>query len=100
MKIIKKKKNTSKRNPKKESIFKGLAEVLNQNGYKVRREKLKTGHGWRVVSGKCKHEETSYIFVDSVLGADEQIEFLAEKIKEFGMPIPPELVKELPVYLQ
>ena len=94
MKIIKKKKVFKAKNSKKELIFKGLVSILSENGYVVRREKLKAGNGWRVVSGQCKFEENKYIFVDTVLGQDEQIDFLIEKIKIAKIQIPDHLKSE------
>ena len=73
------------RDPKKDVIFKDLSVELNQAGFQVRREKLKRGHGWKVVSGSCRAGENNLIFVDQRLSQDEQIEFLKSKISELGL---------------
>ena len=73
------------RDPKKDAVFRDLSLELGQAGYEVRREKLKRGHGWKVVSGSCRALENNLIFVDQRLSQDEQIEFLKSKISELGL---------------
>jgi len=75
------KKTSIKRDPKKECKFKELISSLADLGFQVRREKLKQGFGWKVMSGECVLEEKNVIFVDSRLTQDEQIEFLAVKLR-------------------
>ncbi len=67
---------------KKEGIFKELAVRLDTLGVKVRREKLKVGHGWKVVSGGCRALDRNLLFVDNRLSQDEQIEFLKGRLLE------------------
>ena len=80
----------------KEAVFKGLAKILETAGYVVRREQLKRGPGWQALSGACSSLGSSYVFVDRRLPKDEQIEFLAFKIRSLGLSAKPDLVKELP----
>ncbi|MBX7138481.1 MAG: hypothetical protein K1X83_10915 [Oligoflexia bacterium] len=77
-----KKKTAVKRDPEKEGIFKELCLKLKQAGLEVRRERLKAGHGWRVVSGVCRSDGNRLVFVDSRLELDEQILFLRSKLDE------------------
>ena len=67
------------KDPKKESLIKELIASLQEQGVDVRREKLKTGPGWKVTSGSCRLEEKRIVFVDSRLTQDDQIEFLRSK---------------------
>lgn len=71
-----------KKDPEKEGAIKQLAEQLADFGYTVRRERLKQGHGWKVVSGSCRLRDDRYIFVDPRLTQDEQILFLQGRIAE------------------
>ena len=82
---VKKSANLKKKDSKKEQIYQQLVSFVGQNGYQVRREKLKTGPGWRVLSGTCRVQDEKMIFVDSILPQDEQIEFLNSKIRELGL---------------
>lgn len=61
----------------KESTFRALVKRLEEQGYVVRREKLKQGYGWKTVSGKCRVHRDKVIFVDRKNPLDEQILFLA-----------------------
>lgn len=65
-----------KKDPQKESLIRELSEKLANVGIKVRREKLKAGPGWRVVSGACRMLADKMIFIDPRLTQDEQILFL------------------------
>ncbi len=71
----------------KESLLRGLADILSSSGYSVRREKLKQGHGWRAVSGSCRVLTDKMVFLDRRLPADEQIDFLVDRITSFGIQI-------------
>ncbi len=87
MKIIKKRKKKTnnalkKRDPEKERTFSALATILASRDYIVRREKLKQGLGWKVISGECQHNDKRLVFVDNKLSQDEQIEFLLSVIVE------------------
>lgn len=75
-----KKRKSVVRDQKKESVYKGLALELAEHGYTVRREKLKQGFGWKVMSGQCTLESESLIFVDSRMTQDDQIAFLQAKL--------------------
>ncbi len=81
-KIIKKTKRNKAvvRDSKKESLIRDLSTELKAAGFVVRREKLKQGFGWKVMSGECMHTEQNMIFVDSRMPQDEQIAFLKQKI--------------------
>ena len=80
----------------KDSIFKELASLLTAAGYDVRREELKTGHGWKVMSGSCRLEAQKLIFVDKKLPQDEQIAFLVGIINELKLQVPDERKASLP----
>ncbi len=82
--------------PQKDSIFKELSGLLLSAGISVRREDLKQGHGWRVMSGSCRVEGTPYIFVDKKLSQDDQITFLAQKIVANGVTVPGEKIELFP----
>lgn len=84
------------RDPKKESLFRGLSETLREAGYFVRREKLKQGHGWKVVSGSCRLKASDLIFVDQRMSQDDQIEFLVSKIASLRVPVPSDRIEIFP----
>ena len=89
------------RDPKKEKVFAQLSKILGLSRVIVRREKLKQGTGWRVVSGSClRNGDENLIFVDSRLAQDEQISFLATQISELGIQVPAEHLEALPKSLQ
>ena len=73
---IRKKKKISTYNPQSDKIINELANVLTNAGYEVRREKLKQGYGWKVLSGACQLEQKELIFVDRKLPQEEQIKEL------------------------
>ncbi len=73
------------KDPKKESHFKELVGMLGAAGYVVRREKLRQGPGWKVVSGSCRALSSRLIFVDPRLPQDEQILFLKARISELNI---------------
>lgn len=60
--------------------YKDMVAQLEQLGFTVRREELKRGHCWKVVSGSCRSLSQRFIFVDSRLAPQEQISFLELKI--------------------
>jgi len=98
MKILppKRKKKISVRDQKKESILRELSSVLEEAGYRVRREKLGRGHGWKVLSGSCTCLEKDMIFVDRRLSQNDQISFLIAKISMLGVKVDPSRVESLP----
>lgn len=81
---------------KKEAVFKELVSVLEREGYKVRREKLRQGPGWRALSGVCRADSERFVFVDRRLPEDEQIAFLLSKIAGLSIRLEPEAVPSLP----
>lgn len=66
--------------------YKELVNHLEQLDYIVRREELKRGHCWRVLSGACRSLSQNLIFVDSRLSPDDQVSFLASKLAEIQEP--------------
>lgn len=84
------------RDPKKESIFKALTALVVDKGYVVRREVLKQGLGWRVVSGSCRAESSKIIFIDRRLTLDDQISFLISKMDAIGLTFAREQLDGLP----
>ena len=65
-----------------EDAYRKLVLEIQELGYTVRREELKRGHGWRVISGSCRSKENKLVFIDNRLGPQEQVEFLAQKLQE------------------
>lgn len=59
-----------------EQRYKELLALLEGRGFIVRREELKRGHCWKVVSGSCRSLSHHYVFVDSRLSPQDQISFL------------------------
>ena len=84
----------------KEGVFKELIGIVSSAGYQVRREKLKQGYGWKVISGFCRLEERKLIFVDQRLPQDEQIAFLVQRIKSAGISVADEAMAGLPPRIQ
>ena len=80
----------------KESLLNELACILSSSGFRVRRERLKQGHGWRAVSGSCRVMTDKMIFLDRRLPHDEQIDFLVDRIAESRIQISPEQIQSLP----
>lgn len=62
--------------------YKELVGKLEGLGYVVRREELKRGHCWRVLSGMCRSLTQRFIFVDSRLNPEEQVAFLSAKMAD------------------
>jgi hypothetical protein len=62
--------------------YKELAGKLEGLGFVVRREELKRGHCWKVLSGVCRSLTQKFIFVDSRLNPDEQVAFLSAKLTD------------------
>ncbi len=98
MKMIKKakRKPTQVRDPKKEIIFRLLARQLEGQGFDVRRELLRQGHGWKVSSGSCSADGKRYLFVDRRLTQDEQISFLLNQINDMNIEMPEAVLEQLP----
>lgn len=85
-----------KRDPQKEAVFSSLSTILGGHGVKVRREELKSGHGWKVVSGACRLKVENMVFVDRRLPQDDQITFLAERINQLGISVGDDQLSQLP----
>ncbi|RMG43368.1 MAG: hypothetical protein D6719_03970 [Candidatus Dadabacteria bacterium] len=98
---VKKKVKTAryKRDPKKEALLKELSQIITDAGYTVRREKLKQGHGWRVLSGCCRAEENRMIFVDRRLSLDDQLAFLVSRITALNIQVDLSRLKKFPTAL-
>lgn len=90
------KKSAPAKDKEKESIFRALTALMASKGVEVRREKLKQGHGWKVVSGACRHESQRLIFVDRRLSQDDQITFLISRISGLELEFDQEQLEELP----
>ena len=69
----------------KENVFKELSGVLQKAGVRVRREKLKSGPGWKAVSGGCRVESQHVLFVDPRMPQDDQILFLRSRVQQLGL---------------
>ncbi len=65
--------------------YKELVGKLEELGYVVRREELKRGHCWKVLSGVCRSLAQKFIFVDSRLKPDEQVAFLSAKLVDIQL---------------
>jgi hypothetical protein len=102
MKIIKpkKRKKAPAKDSKKESHYRQLVSILCDAGYRVRRERLKQGHGWKVASGSCCAEGENYVFLESRLSQDDQIGFLIARIRELEIEVTDEQLEGLPAKLQ
>ena len=86
--IKSKRKGPLAKDSNKESLFRGLVKIFEASGVTVRREKLKAGPGWKVISGTCRAEDKKYIFVDPRLTQDDQILFLRSRAELFGVVLP------------
>ena len=84
--MIKKSKRRKSTRPvwskEQETAYKEAVSNLEQEGYDVRREELKRGHGWKAMSGSCRSAGQRIIFVDSRLAPAEQVAFLKYKLDE------------------
>jgi len=70
--------------------YKELVVELEGKGFQVRREELKRGHCWKVISGACRSLTQQLIFVDSRLAPQEQLTFLEGQLVEVATPEPTE----------
>ena len=85
-----------KKSASKEAIIKNLSKILSLNNFKLRREQLKQGSGWRAISGQCRVDQEQFIFLDSRLPQDDQISFLVGKILELEMQVDQETLSDVP----
>lgn len=95
-----KKSEPLKRDPKKEHVFKELSDLLSTSGVNVRRERLKQGLGWKVISGSCRAHNNNLVFIDRRLPQDEQIAFLLAKISSLQLQIPEDKLQCLPEHVR
>jgi len=65
-----------------EQLYRDLLVQLEGRGFTVRREELKRGHCWKVLSGSCRSLSHHYVFVDSRLSPQDQISFLEATLNE------------------
>jgi hypothetical protein len=84
------------RDGKKENILRELSRVLLDAGYIVRRETLKRGHGWRVMSGECRSQSEDFIFVDRRMSQDDQISFLLGRMRNLDVHVDEKACSVLP----
>lgn len=89
-----------KKDYQKEHVFKELSALLGQSGVSVRREKLKQGLGWKVISGSCRAQGDSFLFIDRRLPQDEQIAFLLSKLASLKIQIPESALSQLPDFVK
>ncbi len=68
----------------KETEIRNLIQQLQGAGLEIRREKLRSGSGWRVLSGSCRLAEKRLLFVDRRLSQDEQLAVLREAALGLG----------------
>ncbi len=80
----------------KDKAFKTLAKLVEIKGFKVRREELKAGPGWRASSGACRARTDKLIFVERRLPQDDQLNFLIATAIELGLVFTAEELSELP----
>jgi hypothetical protein len=86
MRILKRKQRVPhKLDPQKEAVFAELVGILEGAGYEVRREKLKQGAGWKVLSGSCRCGDERLVFVDRRLSQEDQIAFVTSRISQLGV---------------
>jgi hypothetical protein len=69
-------------NKEQELRYRELIDKLSALGFVVRREELKRGHCWKVVSGSCRSLDRNLIFVDSRLNPQDQVNFLQVTLAE------------------
>jgi hypothetical protein len=78
-----------------DKIVKILTSVLVDAGYQVRREELKRGFGWKVVSGSCRLNQEKLVFVDRRMNIEDQVLFLNNSINVRSIEIKSETKEEL-----
>lgn len=88
--VIKRRKSRkalSAKDKKTEARIRQVAKILEENGYVVRREKLKRGIGWQAQSGECRAQDEKIIFVDRRLSIQEQLEFISSQASVNGVSV-------------
>lgn len=99
MKIIPKNKKIKPSQPvdkEKENVIKALTSLFASQGFKVRREELKRGPGWKASSGNCRKIEDKLIFIDRRSPSDEQIAFLVQQFSDLDIHIGDEMIATVP----
>lgn len=66
-----------------------LISRLESDGYRVRREHLKQGHGWKTISGSCRVHGDRLILVDRKLPIEDQLVFLRSLAADGSRIAPP-----------
>lgn len=102
MNLKKKSKNDQKltRDAQKEAVYRQLSSLIEDAGYQVRREELKRGNGWKVVSGACRVEASKLILLDRRMTQDDQIAFLVGTLQSLGATLDSEKIAQLPQVIQ
>lgn len=59
-----------------------LSRQLTTRGVVVRREKLRQGPGWKVLSGSCRLNRDRLLFIDKSLPLQEQVDLLSAAIAQ------------------
>jgi hypothetical protein len=70
-----------------ERDLKEVCSALKKGGFTIRREKLASGRGYRVKSGKCLLRHENIIFVEKSLSAAQQTSILVDSIIENNIRI-------------
>lgn len=78
-----------------DKIAKILVQVLENAGVVVRKEELKRGFGWKVVSGSCRLNDDRILFIDRKMPAEDQVAFLATSIRQRAINISEEFMVTL-----
>lgn len=84
----------------KEEAVRELSAFLSSHGVVVRREELKRGPGWRVMSGGCRVEGKPVLFVDRRVSLDEQLDVVIEKVKALAVIVPHDILERLPAAIR
>lgn len=64
-----------------------LANMIERNGFQVRRENLTRGHSYRVKSGDCVFSGSNIVFVDRRLPGKQQISLLVDFLVDQKLPL-------------
>lgn len=83
-------------NPDDERAIKVLCQALRDAGFDVRREELKAGQGFRVISGSCRAFHQRLIFLDRRLSQGDQIEFLIARCQSLHVFLTSEAFRAIP----
>ena len=89
-------KRKSARQLAEETKVKDLSKIFLNRGIEVRREKLASGHAFRIKSGNCTFSGKNFIFVDKRLPLVHQISVLVDYVFESKLELTDEEVDILP----